>query len=62
MNLFSKQKLLENMHAHGNMKLVIRDANAEQSIMDDCEHRSFHVQAINNNNARIRISPEVLFC
>ena len=61
MNLFSKQKLLENMQAHGNMKLVIRDANAEQSIMDDCEHRSFHVQAINNNNARIRISPEVLF-
>jgi len=29
--------------------------------MDDCEHRSFHIQAINKNQARIRISPEVLF-
>lgn len=59
-NLFSKKLLLENMKAH-NMKFVIRDASAEQSIMDDCEHRSFHIQAINKNQARIRISPEVLF-
>jgi len=28
---------------------------------DDCEHRAFHIQAINKNNARIRISPEILF-
>jgi glycosyltransferase involved in cell wall biosynthesis len=27
----------------------------------DCEHRSFHLMAINNNNARIRIAPEILF-
>jgi hypothetical protein len=59
-NLFSKKMLLENMKAH-NMKFVIRDASAEQSIMDDCEHRCFHIQAINKNQARIRISPEVLF-
>ena len=28
---------------------------------DDCEHRAFHLEAINKNNARIRISPEILF-
>ena len=28
---------------------------------DDCEHRAFHLEAINKNNARIRISPENLF-
>jgi glycosyltransferase involved in cell wall biosynthesis len=27
----------------------------------DCEHRSFHLMAINKNNARIRISPEIIF-
>jgi hypothetical protein len=27
----------------------------------DCEHRSFHLMAINNNNARIRIAPEIIF-
>ena len=27
----------------------------------DCEHRSFHLMAIHNNNARIRIAPEILF-
>jgi hypothetical protein len=28
---------------------------------EDCEHRAFHMQAINTNGARIRISPEILF-
>jgi len=28
---------------------------------EDCEHRSFHMQAINKNKSRIRISPEILF-
>jgi hypothetical protein len=28
---------------------------------EDCEHRFFHFQAIQKNNARIRISPEILF-
>jgi hypothetical protein len=27
----------------------------------DCEHRSFHMQAIKQNNARIRISSEIVF-
>jgi hypothetical protein len=28
---------------------------------DDCEHRAFHLEAILKNNARIRISPEIIF-
>jgi hypothetical protein len=27
----------------------------------DCEHRSFHLRAIFNNDAIVAISPEVLF-
>ena len=27
----------------------------------DCEHRSFHLEAIQKNGARIRISPEIVF-
>jgi len=37
----------------GNNKFIIKDF--------DCEHRAFHLEAINKNNARIRISPEILF-
>ena len=33
----------------------------ERSRLEDCEHRSFHLMAINNNGARIRIAPEILF-
>jgi hypothetical protein len=29
--------------------------------VEDCEHRNFHLIAINKNQARIRISPEILF-
>jgi len=28
---------------------------------EDCEHRAFHVQAITNSNAKIMISPEIIF-
>ena len=28
---------------------------------EDCEHRSFHMDAIKKNDAKIRISPEILF-
>ena len=28
---------------------------------EDCEHRAFHMQAVFKNNAKIRISPEILF-
>lgn len=35
--------------------------NSEGSVHEDCEHKSFHLEAIKKNNARIRISPEILF-
>lgn len=31
------------------------------SKVEDCEHRYFHLLAINKNQARIRISPEIIF-
>ncbi len=31
------------------------------SKIEDCEHRYFHLMAINKNQARIRISPEIIF-
>ena len=48
-----KSTLLENMAIAGNMHV------GKQK--EDCEHRSFHFQAIRENNAQIRISPLCLF-
>ena len=31
------------------------------NLVEDCEHRAFHFMAINKNQARIRISPEIIF-
>ena len=31
------------------------------SLNSDCEHRSFHFEAIRKNNAKIRISSDILF-
>lgn len=33
----------------------------EDTIYEDCEHRSFHLQAIKKNNVKICISPQILF-
>ena len=42
-------------------KFRFNPPGTEQSTMEDCEHRSFHIMAINKNEARIRIAPEILF-
>ena len=39
----------------------VYNSNFKINTLDDCEHRAFHLEAINKNNARIRISPEILF-
>jgi glycosyltransferase involved in cell wall biosynthesis len=44
-----------------NSKLVFPDFGHVKADKEDCEHRTFHVQSINNDNARIMISAEVLF-
>jgi hypothetical protein len=33
----------------------------DTSLNFDCEHRSFHLEAIHKNNAKIRISSDILF-
>jgi len=43
------------------IKLNKSICNSEDSIYEDCEHRSFHLQAIKKCNARIFISPQILF-
>ena len=52
-NLFSKETISKNISAV-NSKLKL-------SMIEDCEHRSFHVQANLKNNAKICISPHILF-
>jgi hypothetical protein len=41
--------------------LVFPDFGHVKADKEDCEHRAFHAQAINNDNARIRITNDVLF-
>lgn len=41
--------------------LIFPDYGHVKADKEDCEHRAFHVQAINNDNARIRITNDVLF-
>jgi hypothetical protein len=45
--------------ARSNIKL--HDFGHVNGKYEDCEHRSFHASAITKMNAKIRISPEVLF-
>jgi hypothetical protein len=41
--------------------IIFKDYGNVNGYYEDCEHRSFHLQGINKNNAKIRISPEVVF-
>jgi hypothetical protein len=41
--------------------IMLRDYGNVNGKFEDCEHRSFHAMAITRMNAKIRISPEVLF-
>lgn len=42
-------------------KLIFHDYGHVKGAYEDCEHRSFHIQAINNNDAKIMITKDVLF-
>jgi len=54
--------LLPKKLIYDNLNLLSNKATFRfNSYEEDCEHRSFHLQAINKNGARIRISPEILF-
>lgn len=41
--------------------IIFHDYGHVKGDREDCEHRAFHVQAINNDDAKIMISNEVLF-
>jgi len=42
--------------------IILHDYGHINCRYEDCEHRSFHAMAVNKTNAKIRISPEILFC
>ena len=44
-----------------NSNIILYDYGHVKGAYEDCEHRAFHVQAINNNNAKIMIAKDVLF-
>jgi glycosyltransferase involved in cell wall biosynthesis len=56
LDLFPPNFIVANFIVAG--KLVKKKYN---SINEDCEHRSFHMQAINKHQARIMIAPEIVF-
>lgn len=44
-----------------NSNIILHDYGHVKGVHEDCEHRAFHVQSINNDNARIMITNDVLF-
>ena len=44
-----------------NSKVIYTKYDTVNGYYEDCEHRSFHLQAIKNSGARILISPEIIF-
>jgi hypothetical protein len=41
--------------------IIFKDYGHIKGKFEDCEHRAFHIKAINKDNAKIRITNEVLF-
>ena len=60
LDLFPKHFINESSKAT-NSKIIYKKYDVVDCRYEDCEHRSFHLQAIKNSGARIMISPEVLF-
>jgi hypothetical protein len=60
-DLIPKNYIYNNVLVNGQKIEFKTYAGTEQSFYEDCEHRAFHLEAIHKNNARIRISPEILF-
>jgi hypothetical protein len=60
LDLFPRKYIEEHARA-ANSNLVYQILPNVDCRYEDCEHRAFHLQAIQNSGARIRISPKVLF-
>ena len=61
LDLIPKNYVYNNIVINGQKIEFKTYVGTEQTFYEDCEHRSFHLEAINKNGARIRISPEILF-
>ena len=60
-DLFPKQYIEAHAKAQKSRTLVYRDYGHIKGRYEDCEHRYFHLMAIDKNQARIKISPEIVF-
>jgi hypothetical protein len=60
MDLLPKKYLMSHMIA-ANSHIVFKDFGHIKGKYEDCEHRAFHMKAINNDEAKIRITKDVLF-
>jgi hypothetical protein len=60
-DLFTKKMLNTHSRAQKSRGIVYRDYGHIKGRFEDCEHRSFHQMSRVKSNARIMISPEVLF-
>ena len=59
-NLIPKHYMMAHKKA-AKSELIRKKYVTVNGFYEDCEHRAFHIDGINKNNALIRISPEVLF-
>ena len=60
LDLVPQRNLISHMKA-SKSKLVFKKYPTVDGRYEDCEHRAFHMQARQKSDARIMISPEVLF-
>ena len=59
-DLIPKHYIEAHMKA-SNSKIIFHDYGHVKGDYEDCEHRAFHIQAINNDDAKIMITNDVLF-
>ena len=60
LELIPKDYILAHAKA-ANSELIFHDYGHIKGKYEDCEHRAFHIQAINKDNAKIMITKDVLF-
>ena len=58
LDLIPEYFLNQNIGTSGQLKPYHWDPNGPPQ---DCEHRSFHLYAVFKNEAKVRISPEIIF-
>ena len=58
---FLPKKYLTAHMIAANSKIIFKDYGHIKGKYEDCEHRAFHMKAINNDNAKIMITKDILF-